>query len=82
MVIGVGGLGQMAIQFLRELCSSQIIAMARREESLKMAKNLGAHLTVTSDENAAGQVKKATNGFGAMVVLDFVGNDATLDMAA
>lgn len=82
VVIGVGGLGQMAIQFLRELCAAQIIAIARSETSLKTAQDLGAHLTVVSDEKAADKVKKATNGLGAMVIIDLVGNDATLAMAA
>lgn len=82
VVIGVGGLGQMAIQFLRELCAAQIIAMARSEASLKSARDLGAHLTIPSDENAAAEVKKATHGLGAMVVIDLVGNDSTLAMAA
>jgi propanol-preferring alcohol dehydrogenase len=82
VVIGVGGLGQMAIQFLRELCGAQIIAMARSEKSLKMAETLGAHLTITSDEQAVDELQKATSGLGAMVVIDFVGNDSTLAMAA
>jgi propanol-preferring alcohol dehydrogenase len=82
VVIGVGGLGQMAIELLRELCAAQIIAMARSEKSLKMAESLGAHLTVPLNEKAASEVKKATNGLGAMVVLDFVGVDATLALAA
>lgn len=82
VVIGVGGLGQMAIQFLRELCAAQIIAMDRSEASLKMAQDFGAHLTVTSDEKAADEVKKATNGLGAMAIIDLVGTDATLAMAA
>jgi propanol-preferring alcohol dehydrogenase len=82
VVIGVGGLGQMAIQYLRELCGAQIIAMARSEKSLKMAETLGAHLTITSDEKAVDELKKATSGLWAMVVIDFVGNDSTLAMAA
>lgn len=82
VVIGVGGLGQMAIQFLRELCAAQIIAMARSEKSLKMAESLGAHLTVPLNEKAAAEVKKANNGLGAMVVIDLVGTDATLILAA
>jgi propanol-preferring alcohol dehydrogenase len=33
-------------------------------------------------EKAVAEVKKATHGFGAMVVIDLVGTDATLAMAA
>ncbi len=82
VVIGVGGLGQMAIEFLRELCGAQIIAVSRTEESLATARDLGAHLTVRSDEKAAGEIRAATLGLGAMVVLDVVGVDATLALAA
>jgi propanol-preferring alcohol dehydrogenase len=82
LVIGVGGLGQMAIEFLRELCSAKIIATARTEESLATAKELGAHLCIPSDDRAAEEIRKATRGLGAMVVLDFVGVDATLSLAA
>jgi propanol-preferring alcohol dehydrogenase len=82
VVIGIGGLGQMAIQFLRELCGARIIATARSEQSLKTATDLGAHLTLPSDDNLPAEVKKATDNLGAMVVLDFVGNDVTLAMSA
>ena len=82
VVIGVGGLGQMAIQFLRELTGAKIIATARSEKSLKTASDLGAELTLPSDDQLVSEVKKVSNGLGAMAVLDFVGNDATLAMAA
>lgn len=82
VVIGVGGLGQMAIQFLRELSGAQIIATARSEKSLKKAEELGAHLTLPSDDKLAKEVKKATRGLGAMAVLDFVGNNITMGMSA
>ncbi len=82
VVIGVGGLGQMAIEFLRELCAAQIITVSRSEASLAIAKDLGAHLGVPSDDNASAEIRAATNGLGAMVVLDFVGVDATLVLAA
>ena len=81
VVFGVGGLGHMAIEFLRELSGAQIIAVDRDERALKLASELGAGLCLPSDETTVSEIRKATHGLGAMVVLDFVGIDATLRMA-
>ena len=81
VVIGVGGLRHMAVEFLRELCGARIIAVDRDEGALKLADELGADLCLPSDDQTASEIKKATSGLGAMAVLDFVGADATLAMA-
>ena len=82
VVIGVGGLGHLAVEFLSVLCGAQIIAVDRDEKALKLAAEKGASLCLPSDETTAKQIKEATRGLGAMAVLDFVGIDATLAMAA
>lgn len=82
VVIGVGGLGHLAVEFLSALSGARIIAVDRDEKALKMAAEKGADLCLSSDETTAKQIKDATNGLGAMAVLDFVGIDATLTMAA
>jgi len=82
VVIGVGGLGHLAVEFLSVLCGAQIIAVDRDEKALKLAADKGATLCLPSDETTAQQIKEATRGLGAMAVLDFVGIDATLAMAA
>jgi len=82
VVIGVGGLGHMAIEFLRELSGARIIAVDVDENALAMAADRGADLVLPSDERATEEIRKATNGLGAMAILDFVGVDATLRMAA
>ena len=81
VMIGVGGLGHMAVEILRVLSGARIIAVDRDEEALKLASDLGADLCLPSDKQSASDIKKATQGLGAMVVLDFVGNDATLAIA-
>ena len=79
LVIGVGGLGHMAVQFLRALTGADIIAADTRQEALDLAVGCGATATVlTSSDDAAAQVKEATGGRGCEVVLDFVGVDATM----
>ena len=81
VVIGVGGLGHFAIEFLRELSAAQIIAIDRDENALKMANERGAEVCLKSDETVARRVRDATSGLGAMVVLDFVGIDSTMLLA-
>ncbi|MBE0597897.1 MAG: NAD(P)-dependent alcohol dehydrogenase [Desulfuromonadales bacterium] len=82
VVIGVGGLGHLAIQILRALTSARIIAVDISEEKLKLAAEVGADATVLSDAEAAAKVAELTRGQGAELVLDLVGLDTTLAMAA
>jgi propanol-preferring alcohol dehydrogenase len=64
------------------LSGARIIAVDRDAAALKMAAEKGADICLPSDETTAKQIKDATNGLGAMAILDFVGIDATLAMAA
>lgn len=82
VVLGVGGLGQFAVQILRTMTSARIIALDTDESKLNRAREYGADLTLTSDAEAAGAVKEHTGGEGAQVVLDLVGDDDTLALAA
>ena len=52
--------------------------MDTRAEALRLAEECGADRTVTSGPTAAEEIREATGGRGADVVLDFVGADATL----
>lgn len=80
--IGVGGLGHMGVQILRAITGANIIALDMKDEALSLARACGADLTVkASDEDAVAQVRDATGGRGAEVVIDFVGNDASLATA-
>ncbi|WP_433870773.1 NAD(P)-dependent alcohol dehydrogenase [Saccharopolyspora sp. CA-218241] len=82
VVIGAGGLGHLAIQMLRAMTPSRVIAMDIADDKLSLAREVGAHEVVRSDQDAAGQVKELTDGLGAEVVLDFVGNEPTVAVAA
>ncbi len=81
VVLGVGGLGHMAVQILRALTSSQIIAVDIAQDKLKMAAEIGADATILSNSEAPAKVKELTRGLGAEVVLDMVGSDSTMNMA-
>lgn len=82
MVIGVGGLGHLAVEFLRELTGATIIAVDRSDEALELAADRGADICLPSDETTVARVREATRGLGVMAVLDIVGIDATMRMAA
>jgi propanol-preferring alcohol dehydrogenase len=82
IVIGVGGLGHMAVQILRALSATRIIAVDLDESKLALAREVGADETVRSGETAAEEIRDLTRGLGTELVLDFVGADATLALAA
>jgi propanol-preferring alcohol dehydrogenase len=78
VVIGVGGLGLLAVQFLRNLCATRVIAIDNDPAHLQLAKKHGADNTLPSDATTADQVRDLTNGAGANFVLDCVGAEVTL----
>ncbi|MEU8208861.1 NAD(P)-dependent alcohol dehydrogenase [Micromonospora sp. NPDC049044] len=78
VVIGVGGLGHVGVQILKATTAARVLAVDNRAEALELAEECGADRTVRSGPNAAEEIRQATGGRGADVVLDFVGNDATL----
>lgn len=82
VVIGVGGLGHMALQILRATTGSTIIALDTDEQRLQQASDLGADQTLVSDAGSADEIMRMTGGVGADVVFDFVGVTPTLATAA
>ena len=71
VVVGVGGLGQFAIQYLRLLTSAYVIAVDLDDSKLRAALKLGASEVLPPNE-LTGPVD---------AVLDFVGQDSTLELA-
>jgi propanol-preferring alcohol dehydrogenase len=77
VIIGVGGLGQVAIQLLKKMSTCSIIAVDVRRRSLSLAEKLGSDQTILAVKNMAAQVRRvAKKGVGA--VIDFVGSTSTL----
>jgi alcohol dehydrogenase, propanol-preferring len=81
-VIGVGGLGHLAIQILRALTPSRVFAVDVREASLALADRCGAHLSTRVSTDTGAVLRSASGGYGVDVVLDFAGTNSTLDLAA
>ena len=81
VLIGVGGLGHIGVQIVRATTGAQVIAVDVKPEALELARSVGAHHMVPSDEHAADAIREHTGGRGADVVIDFVGATATMNLA-
>lgn len=78
VVIGAGGLGHIGIQCLKALTPAEIIVVDRSPEALDLCRAWGADYTVIADGQQVAIVKEITNGRGAEVILDFVGEDSSV----
>ncbi len=74
VVIGVGGVGHIALQLIRELGSSSIVAVDLDERRRRLARELGAQ-EVLDGLGSVEAVRELTGGRGAELVFDFVGTD-------
>ena len=73
-VIGAGGLGQYALQYLRLLTDAHVTAVDIADDKLAAAREIGAHDAIHADDVA--------DAAPADVVLDFLGTEPTLTSAA
>jgi len=81
VVIGVGGLGGFAVQWLRRLTPARVVAVEARPERADAARRLGAAEVVEAGEKLSKRLSEAVGADGADAVLDFVGIDATMRAA-
>ena len=79
LLIGFGGLGQFAIQYLRRLTEITVAVREIDPDKLATAARLGADLGLLEGDES---LVNLGLGGPADVVFDFVGTDATLDYAA
>ncbi|WP_427918145.1 NAD(P)-dependent alcohol dehydrogenase [Streptomyces sp. cg40] len=81
VVVGIGGLGHLAVQILRATTAARILAVDVREEALALAVECGAHFGTLSRADTARVLRDRTGGVGAVAVLDFVGSRSSLELA-
>ncbi|MER5449866.1 alcohol dehydrogenase catalytic domain-containing protein [Streptomyces sp. NPDC002764] len=81
VVLGVGGLGHLAVQILRATTSAQVLAVDVRDEALALADECGAHFGTLLRPDTAAVLRSRTGGAGAAAVLDFVGSASSLEPA-
>ena len=82
VAIGAGGLGHLAVQFLKALSPATVISVDQRESALALASEVGADHTVVSSPQAAEEIRGLMGGQGAELVLDICGYDDTLALAS
>ena len=81
VVIGAGGLGHIGIQSLKALTPAEIIVVDPNEKALALAKEWGADETVKVEDGYVDTVLEITDGKGAEVVFDYVGERGAEDDA-
>ena len=81
VVIGIGGLGHLAVQILRAITPATVIAVDSKPAALALASSLGAHHAVAAGPDTAGAIIGLTAGRGADATFDLVGSEATLTLA-
>jgi D-arabinose 1-dehydrogenase-like Zn-dependent alcohol dehydrogenase len=82
LVLGVGGVGMMGVQFAKALFGKGPLAADIDDEKLAAAKKAGASATYnTKDPDAAKKLVSDTGG-GAYAVVDFVGSEKTFAFAS
>jgi propanol-preferring alcohol dehydrogenase len=82
LVVGVGGLGHLAVQILRATTAARVVAVDPRPEARSLAVDLGADDAAATIEEARELLGSATGTPGADVVLDFVGSDDTMRLGS
>ncbi|GAA1915866.1 NAD(P)-dependent alcohol dehydrogenase [Nocardioides hwasunensis] len=80
LVIGLGGLGQLAVQIIGAITGATIIATDSDPTAMERAAANGA-LTVSSGPEQAEEIRALTGGRGVDVVFDLVGVSATIELA-
>jgi propanol-preferring alcohol dehydrogenase len=83
VVIGVGGLGHMAVQILAATTAVRIVAVDVREDALRLAREIGAQHAIPSNADTVRAIRDLVGPApgGADVVIDCVGAPATVDVA-
>jgi NAD+-dependent secondary alcohol dehydrogenase Adh1 len=79
VVIGAGGLGHIGIQCLAAMTPAEIIVVDPSEPALELAREVGADHTVRVDGSHVDTVREFTEGLGAEVILDFVGEKGAVE---
>ena len=71
-----GGVGTLSVQMAKLLGAGTVIATARGEEKLDLARSLGADTLIDyTEEGWPERVREATDGKGADIILEMVGAD-------
>ncbi|GGO75113.1 NAD(P)-dependent alcohol dehydrogenase [Nocardioides deserti] len=82
LVLGVGGLGHLALQLVKHLTPARVVAVDVSPAARDLAARLGADVVLDpTAAPVAEEVRALTGGDGADVVMDFVASELTLSDA-
>ena len=82
-ILGVGNIGYYAVQIAKALESqAKVIAVDVLQERLGLAAQLGSDYQVLADSRAAEDIREISGADGVQLIVDTVGSDATLAVAA
>ena len=82
LVLGLGVIGLNAVQVLRSMGVSKIIASGHRESRLAAALKFGADPVVdATKEDVLEAVREATSGLGTDIIVECAGKQETFDQA-
>ncbi|WP_440713303.1 alcohol dehydrogenase catalytic domain-containing protein [Gordonia sp. FQ] len=82
VVIGIGGLGHVALQILAAAApEARVIAVDTDDAKLDLARSRGASLVLKPGPDAAARILAEAGEHGVDAVLDFVGVQPTIDLA-
>jgi alcohol dehydrogenase, propanol-preferring len=81
VVIGLGALGQYAVQYLRMFSPSRIVGFDPVAAKRDAAAQLGADVALDPGDDLSDLPEQQRLSGAAAAVLDFVGSDSTLDLA-
>jgi L-iditol 2-dehydrogenase len=73
VVLGLGVTGQVHVQLAKARGAYPVIGITRSAWKRELAENLGADITLPAGETSVSQVRQATNGRGADVIVDTTG---------
>lgn len=82
LVLGAGGLGGYAVQYLRAMSPARVVAVDPIAKRREYAREVGADTALSVEEATAEAVRELTGGRGADAVLDFAGTNETLALGA
>jgi propanol-preferring alcohol dehydrogenase len=80
LVIGLGGLGLVAVQILKAITGAEVIATDMKPEAMARAREFGA-VTVEGGPDQVAQIREITGGRGVDAVFDIVGAGPTIALA-
>ncbi|MEV6654403.1 alcohol dehydrogenase catalytic domain-containing protein [Streptomyces sp. NPDC051219] len=81
LVIGAGGVGSYAVQYLKVLTSARVVVAEPSAGRREYVTELGADVAIESGPTTVEAVRDLTGGRGADAIIDFVGNASSIQTA-